>query len=86
VNGPVDVLAVIDNQLEYTAASDYPGASDEHRDLLATRAAVAELIEADREYDAALILCGPAGICGGVRMGKAIRRRNAALANVGSAS
>ena len=49
----VDVLAVLDRQMEFTVASDYPGASDDHRDMLAARDAVAELIAADQEYDAA---------------------------------
>ena len=42
----VDVLAVLDRQMQFTIASDYPGASDDHRDLVAARDAVAELIEA----------------------------------------
>lgn len=49
----VGVLAVIDRQLGFSIASDYAGASDDHRDLLAVRAAVAELIEADKAYDKA---------------------------------
>lgn len=40
----IDVLAVMDRQLEFTIASDYNGAMQDHRDLVAARAAVADLI------------------------------------------
>lgn len=52
--GRVDVLAVLDRQMEFTIASDYPGAYDDHRDMVATRFAVAELIEAARDATAVL--------------------------------
>lgn len=47
----VDVLAVLDRQLGFTIASDYPGASDDHRDLVAARDAVAELIRASSRIE-----------------------------------
>lgn len=86
---PVDVLAVMDRQLEFTVASDYSGASDDHRDLLAARAAVAELIEADRDFDAAELELGNAKYGPYTkrlsRYTAAEKRRAAALANVGGA-
>lgn len=41
----VDVLAVLDRQMEFTGASDYTGASDDHRDMIAARAVVVQLID-----------------------------------------
>lgn len=47
----VDVLAVLDQQLQFTVASDYNGAAQDHRELLAARAAIAEMIAAAKEVD-----------------------------------
>lgn len=56
----VDVIAAIDGQLEFTAASDYPGAPAAHQSLLAARTAVADLIDAARKLRAAHVAveCG----------------------------
>jgi hypothetical protein len=47
----MDVLAVLDRQMEFTIASDYPGASTDHRDMCAARDAVAELIDFLRDAE-----------------------------------
>jgi hypothetical protein len=108
MSGPVDVLAVLDAEIK-----DIAGLSCNHDDgeallrakeksLRAARTAVAELIEADREYDAALTELSDlnrriaehgwievehdALRKAGRRLVHAQSRRHAALANVGSAS
>lgn len=58
--GRIDVLAAIDEQLKFTAASDYPGADAAHQSLLTARGAVADLIDAARKLRAAHVAveCG----------------------------
>lgn len=43
-------LDAIDRQLEFTGASDYPGASAEHRNLLMARAAIVALADAAKPF------------------------------------
>lgn len=87
----VDVLTVLDRQLEFTVASDYSGASDDHRDLLAARAAVADLIEAaklaKREVETVCrIEGGDLEYGSAVKLGKAASSLHTALARIGGAS
>jgi len=49
MSAPVDPLVVLDHQLAFTVASDYNGAAQDHRDLVAARVAVEELIERNHE-------------------------------------
>lgn len=52
MNAPkVDALAVLDTQMEFAAASDYNGAAADYRNLVATRNAMAKLIEAARRAE-----------------------------------
>ena len=86
--GAVDVLVVMDDAIPVY------GSRFTHADFDATRAAVAELVEADREYDAAYAAVGE--LRDGVStigevvhaenvLHRAQSRRATALANVGGA-
>lgn len=79
--GPVDVLAVLDLALMH-AGADLSVERDVEDDLSDARAAVAELIDADREYDAAMSC--EADTDGMLRRESARARRRAALARVGA--
>lgn len=50
MNAPVDVLHAIDRQLAYIDASDYEGARDEYRELLAARKTMAELLDVVKRF------------------------------------
>jgi len=80
---PVDVLAVMDDAAEkYTERGTFSKA----KAMREARAAVAELVEADKEYDAARAAyeaCAYVGECHHKRtLKKAEERRRAALARV----
>lgn len=90
----VDVLAVMDAEIERAGGEAFPVG----RTLIAARAVVAELIEADREYDAArhnewvisqsddyAFTNGKTQLAA-ERTRLATERRSAALARIGSAS
>lgn len=89
MNAPrADVLAVLDRQLKFTVASDYSGASQDHRDMVATRAAVSELIEAAKNASAILGHAYHTQIHGELEHDAhdAYQRLDAAIARVGSAA
>lgn len=80
----VDALAVLDRQLQFTIASDYSGASDDHRDLVASRAAVAELMAAAEDARSALHSCIDALSSDEQSDHDALDRLTAALARAGA--
>lgn len=91
MSGPVDVLAVMDAAIDNLQSAGYIGNTIGMKE---SRAAVAELIEADQEYDAARAAHASAHGRGRhhellgarTRFDAARARREVALANVGSAS
>lgn len=78
----VDVLGVLDREIVRAGGQEYAVG----RELIEARAAIAELLEADREYDEVLErgLDGCSGFGEG-RFRKAKQRRAAALARIGGA-
>ncbi len=84
MTGPMDVLAALDELLAF--ASRGVETDDPARPMIErgheARAAVAELIDADREYDAAMSC--EADTDGMLRRESARARRRAALARVGA--
>ncbi|MGH8037167.1 MAG: hypothetical protein ACREPD_05450 [Stenotrophomonas sp.] len=79
MSGSVDVLAVIEAAARSLWIEGQP-VNAHAADLISARAAVAELIGADEEYDAARL----SGNC--IRLGEAVTRRRAALARVKGAA
>lgn len=49
----MSVLAAIDTALQFSSGADYEGAVEDHAALLAARDAIAKLLNADEEFDAA---------------------------------
>ncbi|MBT2142722.1 MULTISPECIES: hypothetical protein [unclassified Rhodanobacter] len=88
MSGPVDVLAVLDEAADWLYRSSEGRGDDERSEnVKAVRSGVAELIEADKEYDAACAEWDASVHPRSADRLKAAReRRAAALANIRSAS